>query len=179
MLAWDGRGPCRQSLYNRTLVLRLCRWLGRPWPIGVGPIAAMLLALAVSGCSYQLASLVSSDDSEPQSTGTIKQPPAASSGAPSKASSQTELDLAYARSAASEALSRGGKGGSVPWQNPHSGAGGNITPLATSYSDAGIACRDFLASYIHGAAQDWLEGAACRTDSGTWEVKRLKPLKSS
>jgi len=108
----------------------------------------MLLALAVSGCSYQLASLVSSDDSEPQSTGTIKQPPAASSGAPSKASSQTELDLAYARSAASEALSRGGKGGSVPWENPHSGAGGNITPLATSYSDAGIACRDFLASYI-------------------------------
>ena len=152
---------------------------GNAAPVPHSPPTLNSVGLAVSGCSYQLASLVSSDDGDPQSTGTIKQPPAASSGAPSKASSQTELDLAYARSAASEALSRGGKGGSVPWQNPHSGAGGNITPLATSYSDAGTACRDFLASYIHGAAQDWLEGAACRTDSGTWEVKRLKPLKSS
>jgi surface antigen len=51
--------------------------------------------------------------------------------------------------------------------------------LATSYSEAGMACRDFIASYMHGESQDWLEGAACRTTSGAWEVRRLKPLKSS
>ena len=48
-------------------------------------------------------------------------------------------------------LARGGKDASVPWQNPQTGAGGNITPLATSYSEGGLPCRDFLASYVHGA----------------------------
>jgi surface antigen len=143
------------------------------------PIAAILSFMAVSGCSYQLASLVSSDGSAPQVTGTINPSAKASSGTPPKSSSQAELDLAYARAAAAEALSRGSRDASLPWQNPHSGAGGNITPLATSYSEAGMDCRDFLASYMHGDAQDWLEGAACRTASGTWEVRRLKPLKSS
>ena len=96
-----------------------------------------------------------------------------------KNSSQAEFDLAYARAAAAEALSRGSRDASLPWQNPHSGARGNITPLPTSYSEAGMACRDFLASYMHGESQDWLEGAACRTAGGAWEVRRLKPLKSS
>ena len=143
------------------------------------PIAAILSFMAVSGCSYQLASLVSSDGSAPQVTGTINPSAKASSGTPSKGSSQAELDLGYARAAAAEALSRGSRDASLPWQNPRSGAGGNITPLATSYSEAGMDCRNFLASYMHGDAQDWLEGAACRTASGTWEVRRLKPLKSS
>jgi surface antigen len=151
----------------------------------------MVSLMAISGCSYQLASLVSTDDSGPQVTGTINPSAKASSGALSKSSSQAllqaspqaspqaELDLAYARAAAADALSRGSREASLPWQNPHSGARGNITPLATSYSEAGMACRDFLASYMHGESQDWLEGAACRTASGTWEIKRLKPLKSS
>jgi surface antigen len=142
------------------------------------PVAALLSLMAVSGCSYQLASLVSSDGSAPQVTGTISPSAKASSGTPSKSSSQAELDLVYARAAAAEALSRGSRDASLPWQNPHSGAGGNITPLATSYSEAGMDCRDFLASYRHGDSQDWLEGAACRTASGTWEIRRLKPLKS-
>jgi surface antigen len=146
-------------------------------------IAAILSLMAVSGCSYQLASLVSTDDSGPQVTGTIKPSANASPGTPSKSSSQAspqaELDLAYARAAAAEALSRDSRDASLPWQNPHSGARGNITPLATSYSEAGMACRDFLASYMHGDSQDWLEGAACRTASGTWEIRRLKPPKSS
>jgi surface antigen len=148
---------------------------------------AFLSLLALSGCSYQLGSLVSSEESGPQVTGTINPSAHASSGPSSKAgaqaspqpSAQAELDLTYARAAATEALSRGSRDGSLPWQNPHSGARGNITPLATSYSEAGMACRDFLASYMHGESQDWLEGAACRTASGTWEIRRLKPLKSS
>ena len=136
----------------------------------------MLCALAVCGCSYKLASLVSTDENEPQSTGTINSP---TPDAASTSSPQAELDLAYARAAVAEVLSRGGKDTSVPWQNPQSGARGNVTPLATSYSEAGMACRDFLASYIHGESQDWLEGAACRTTNGAWQVRRLKPLRSS
>ena len=184
MLAWDGWEWCRRHSYNDsgTAALRLCRLLWRARPIPTKPIAAILSLMAVSGCSYQLASLVSTDESGPQVTGTINPSAKASSGTPSKsssqASSQAELDLAYARAAAAVALSRGSRDASLPWQNPHSGAGGNITPLATPYSEAGMACRDFLASYMHGDSQDWLEGAACRTASGTWEVRRLKPLKS-
>jgi surface antigen len=142
-------------------------------------VAAIASFLALTGCSYQLASLVSSDDGAPQATGSISDSGKAAAGSPARASLQADVDLAYARAAATEALSRGSRDASLPWQNPHSGARGNITPLATSYSEAGLACRDFLASYMHGDAQDWLEGAACRTASGTWEIKRLKPLKSS
>jgi surface antigen len=67
----------------------------------------------------------------------------------------------------------------VPWQNPQTGVGGNITPLASSHSEGGMPCRDFLASYGRGGAQAWLHGSACRTASGEWHVKSLKPLKSS
>jgi surface antigen len=151
----------------------------RARPIPVTPIAAIVSLVVLSGCSYQLASLVSTDESGPQVTGTVNPAANASAGTLPKASPQAELDLAYARAAAAEALSRGNRDASLPWQNPHSGARGNITPLATSYSEAGLACRDFLASYMHGESQDWLEGAACRTDNGAWEIRRLKPLKSS
>jgi surface antigen len=174
---------CGRYLYNDngTAGLRLCCWLSRARHVSIKPIAAsvaaILVFLALSGCSYKLASLVSNDGGEPQVTGTVGAPVGAPSSA--SASPQAELDLAYARAAAMQALSRASRDASLPWQNPHSGARGNITPLATSYSEAGMACRDFLASYIHGGAQDWLEGAACRTGSGTWEVRRLKPLKSS
>ena len=196
MLAWDGRAWCRRHLYNNsgTTALRLCR-SPSPRAIPVRSIGAFLSLLALTGCSYQLGSLVSSEQSGAQVTGTINSSTRASSGAASKASAaaspqalpQTlpqasppaELDLAYARAAAAEALSRGSRDASLPWQNPHSGARGNITPLATSYSEAGMACRDFLASYMHGGSQDWLEGAACQTGSGSWEIRRLKPLTSS
>jgi surface antigen len=178
VLVWDGRVCADRYLYNDngTAALRLCRRWSRHLP--VKPLAAIAALLVLSGCSYKLASLVSTDDGGPQVTGTINTPPGAASGATGPASPQAELDLAYARAAAMQAVSRSSRDTSLPWQNPHSGARGNITPLATSYSEAGMACRDFLASYIHGDAQDWLEGAACRTGSGPWQVKRLKPLKS-
>jgi surface antigen len=182
---WDGRVWRGRYLYNDngTTVPRLCCWPWRARHLSIkaiaAAVAAILVFLTVSGCSYKLASLVSTDGGEPQVTGTIDPPASAPSSASAKVTPQAELDLAYARAAAMQALARASRDASLPWQNPHSGARGNITPLATSYSEAGMACRDFLASYIHGDAQDWLEGAACRTGSGTWEVRRLKPLKSS
>jgi surface antigen len=141
-------------------------------------LAAVAAAFGVGGCSYRLSSLSSKDDADMQPTGSLVQPSEQVTHV-ADASPPAELDLAYARAAASDVLARGGKDASVPWQNPQTGAGGNITPLATSYTEGGQPCRDFLASYVHGESQGWLQGAACRTSTGTWQVKRLKPLKSS
>jgi hypothetical protein len=88
----------------------------------------------------------------------------------------TEGDLAFARTAASDVLTRGAKDSSQPWENPSTGARGSVTPLATSYtSEDGRTCRDFLASYVNGTAETWLQGAACRSEHGRWDVHSLKP----
>jgi surface antigen len=114
-------------------------------------------------------------DADLEQTGSIggasRQANAASLAAPS------EVDLAYARAVAAQALARGSKDASIPWENPHTGAGGNITPLAAVYNEGTATCRDFLASYVLGQAQAWLQGEACRTARGTWEVRSLKPFK--
>jgi surface antigen len=93
------------------------------------------------------------------------------------ASIPSETDLAYARAVAAQALARGSKDSSIPWENPNTGASGNITPLAAAHNAGGFTCRDFLASYVLGQAQAWLQGEACRTEQGRWEVKSLKPFK--
>ena len=58
------------------------------------------------------------------------QPRTADAATTSATSAPSETDLAYARAAAADALARGSKDSSVPWENPNTGAGGNITPLA-------------------------------------------------
>jgi hypothetical protein len=147
----------------------------------------VLGALSVSGCSYRLLSLTSKDDTDTP-TGSIAPAGRAPQGPGTvlarAAPQPLPSDLAYARAAASDVLARGSKDvsvkdESVPWENPQTGAGGNITPLATAYSEGGLPCRDFFASYVHGGSHDWLQGAACRDVHGIWEVKRLKPLGST
>ena len=136
----------------------------------------MLCGFALAGCSYQLASLFSKGDTDAEATGSVTRA-ADQTGRIAEASGPPEIDLAYARAVAADALTRGGKDASVPWENPHTGAGGNITPLAAAYSEGGFTCRDFLASYVHAGSEAWLQGEACRTDHGKWEVKSLTPLK--
>ena len=46
----------------------------------------------------------------------------------------TETDLAFARTAASDVLTKGDKDSSQPWENPETGARGSVTPLAQAYS---------------------------------------------
>ena len=92
----------------------------------------------------------------------------------------TESDLAFARTAASDVLTKGDKDTSQPWQNPETGARGSVTPLAQAYSaDDGRTCRDFLASYVNGRTESWLQGAACKADHGRWEIHTLKPWRRS
>ncbi len=138
----------------------------------------MIVALACGGCSYQLDSMFSKPDADVEQTGSITHSTAADSAHDAAAAEPSPIDLAYARAAAAEALARDTKGNSVPWRNPDTGVGGNITPLAATHEEDGLPCRDFLASFVHAGSPAWLQGSACRTARGDWEVKSLKPLKS-
>lgn len=139
--------------------------------------AATLLGLATGGCSfsYQLESLFGKDEANAEQTGSI----AASNTSHSAADHPSDSDLAMAKAAASEILSRGGKDASAIWTNPQTGARGTITPIATAYTQDGFTCRDFLASYVRKGSEAWLQGEACRMHQGRWEVRRLKPWKRS
>ena len=91
----------------------------------------------------------------------------------------TESDLAFARNAASDVLTKGDKDSSQPWENPETGARGSVTPLAQAYSaEDGRTCRDFLASYVNGRTESWLQGAACKSGQGRWEIHTLKPWRA-
>jgi surface antigen len=87
-----------------------------------------------------------------------------------------DTDLVFARLAIVEVLQRGSKEASAPWENPSSGARGTVTPIASAYERDGSTCRDFLASYVlrHGS-ETWMQGEACRSRKGPWEVKSLRP----
>jgi surface antigen len=119
--------------------------------------------------------MLSKPDAQADVSGSISHTASKPSPAGTKVS---EADLAYARAAAADALESGGKGNSVPWRNPQTGVGGNITPLAAAYSEGGQSCRNFVASYVNGGAQAWLQGSACRSGRGEWQVKNLKPISS-
>jgi surface antigen len=125
-------------------------------------------ALACGGCSmsYQLESYFA--DKTP--TGSLGK------AAPAM---PPERDLAYAKAAASEVLKRGEKDASQDWENPSTGARGTVTPMASAYVQDGQTCRDFLASYVNKSEQSWLQGEACKEAQGNWQVRALKPWKSS
>lgn len=133
------------------------------------------------GCSfsYQLGSLFekTGEEARAEATGSVT---ATRDSTPAKEPGESDRDLAYARAAASEVLKRGGNGSSQPWENPETGARGTVTPIAAAYSVDGFTCQDFLASYVRaGSGEDWMRGEACRIHRGNWEVRSLKPWKSS
>ncbi len=135
----------------------------------------MLMALAAGGCSlsYQFDSFFGGGDRS-LTTGSIAHAPSVR-----HAGKVPPDDLAYARAAASEVLRRDEKNASLPWENPHSGARGTVTPIASAYTEGGQTCRNFLASYVQGRDQTWLTGEACRQGKDAWQVRSLKPWKNS
>jgi 17 kDa outer membrane surface antigen len=157
-------------------------WLSRPRYRGTPPArlwrpftrlaVAFVLASAAGGCSYQLDSLWTKGDLE--ATGSLRA--AAPKQALTKQASTLppENDLVVARAAITELMTKGGKDTSMPWENPRTGARGTITPIATAYSQDGLTCRDFLASYVREGAESWLQGEACRAHQGRWEVRNLR-----
>ena len=143
-------------------------------------LPAVILVLALGGmsggCSYQLDSMFAKKDDKADQTGSI--PPKPTTVA-EVIDSPHDGDLAFARLAASEVLSRGGKDTSAPWENPKTGARGTVTPIAAAYTQDGFTCRDFLASYVQKGSEAWLQGEACRLHQGRWEVRTLRPWKRS
>jgi hypothetical protein len=140
-----------------------------------GALPLCALALTLGGCSfsYQLDSAFSKKGDAEQ-TGSLRQNAAKPAPEP-----PAEGDLAIARAAVSEVLTKGGKDVSMPWENPNTGARGTLTPLAADYDQDGRTCRDFLASYVKNGSESWLQGEACRAGRGKWEVRNLRPWKST
>jgi surface antigen len=137
---------------------------------------AATLALACGGCSVgQLDSIYASAD-KPDVTGSI----AAQAAAKPASELPPEADLVFTKMAIRQVLEKPSNA-SEPWENPRTGARGTVTPIAAAYTQSGLTCRDFLASYVNGASQAWLQGEACKQkrEKGAWEVRSLKPWKRS
>jgi surface antigen len=166
------RPPAAQSALTLQYRLVLYRTWERVGLSAIGPAGTMmtliLIGLASSGCSMSHTNNAFAKMEDREFTGSIKPKPA---GAPAP----TDGDLAFARNAASDVLTKGDKDSSQPWENPETGARGSVTPLAQAYSSEGRTCRDFLASYVNGVAESWLQGAACKSGEGRWEIHTLKP----
>jgi surface antigen len=128
----------------------------------------ILIGVATGGCSLSRTDSAFARMDDNELTGSI-------GGAQGVGPAPTETDLAFARNAASDVLTKGDKDSSQPWENPETGARGSVTPLAQAYSSDGRTCRDFLASYVNGRSESWLQGAACQTGHGRWEIHTLKP----
>jgi surface antigen len=157
------QSPCRFALYKT--------WerIGLPAIRPAGAVVTLILfGLGSGGCSLSRGDAFAKMD-EHEVTGSIR---------PAHSPEPTEADLAFARTAASDVLTKGTKDSSQPWENPETGARGSVTPLAQAYaSEDGRTCRDFLASYVNGRSESWLQGAACRGGHGRWEIHTLKPWK--
>jgi outer membrane surface antigen len=131
------------------------------------------MGAALGGCSLSRSNDAFARLGGKEVTGTIGRAAPSTDG-------PTDGDLAFARNAASDVLTKGGKDSSQPWENPATGARGSVTPLASSYAgDDGRICRDFLASYVNGTSETWLQGAACRSEHGRWDVHTLKPWRKN
>ena len=132
------------------------------------------LAVTAGGCSfsYQLDNLFAKKD-DPSVTGTMQ--PAPLTVRPADIV-PPEADLAMARAAATEIMTKGGKDASLSWENPQTGTRGTVTPIASARNeDGGVTCHEFLASFEREGSSSWMQGDACRANKGKWEVRSLKP----
>ena len=160
-----------QSALQPQFGLALYRAWGRVGLSAIGPtgvaMTLILIGLGSGGCSLSRPDAYARMDADV--TGALAKQPA-TPPAP------TESDLAFARTAASDVLTKGDKDSSQSWENPETGARGSVTPLSQAYSaDDGRTCRDFLASYVNGRAESWLQGAGCKAGHGRWEIHTIKP----
>ena len=130
----------------------------------------ILIGLGSGGCSLSRTDGAFARMDDRDVTGSLGSAPAPS---------PTDGDLAFARNAASDVLTKGDKDSSQHWENPETGARGSVTPLAQAYVSDGRTCRDFLASYVNGRSESWLQGAACQSSQGRWEIHTLKPWRQS
>ena len=132
------------------------------------------LGPVLGGCSVSVGTLFNKNDAS-DVTGSIDPVGNAMAAMEPPISGMPPGDLVLARAAATDVLSKGAKDASQSWENPATGARGAVTPLTSSYTENGNTCREFLVSHVQGKAETWLQGDACRFESGQWQVRSMKP----
>ena len=166
--------PAVQNALQPRCGLALYKTWGRVGLLAISPAGAVmtliLIGVGAGGCSLNRTDSSFARMGDSDVTGSL-------GAARSERAAPTEADLAFARNAASDVLTKGDKDFSQPWENPETGARGSVTPLAQAYSSEGRTCRDFLASYVNGQSESWLQGAACQSGEGRWQIHTLKPWK--
>lgn len=132
------------------------------------------LGPVLGGCSVSLGTLFNKNDPA-DVTGSIDPVGNAMAAMEPPITGMPDGDLVFARAAATDVLSKGGKDVSQDWENPATGARGTVTPLTSSYTENGNTCREFLLSHVQGKSETWLQGNACRFASGQWQIRTMKP----
>jgi surface antigen len=152
------------------------------------PELTRLAALAVAGalvgaCSMPMGSLMGGGNDKPDvtsSTGPAQSGRATALSTTSASNVQlasagstplSSTDWNYARGALGLALTSTQNGPPVPWANPETGARGNFAPAAEAVTaSTGQTCRNFVATRTENGKEVQLQGRACRTPEGQWDI---------
>ena len=135
-------------------------------------LAAGLIALSTSACSYSLGMAGLGED-EPKTTGAIA--PADTHAAPTTLSADlNEEDWRRAKAALGVALDPQGPGTLVSWDNPETSMKGSFTPAGAPFVKNDEICRTFNAQ-LSGPSSASLHGTACRPSGAEWAIKEVKP----
>ncbi|MBI2235591.1 MAG: glycine zipper 2TM domain-containing protein [Magnetospirillum sp.] len=79
-------------------------------------------------------------------------------------------DEMYANRAGQQAFETAPMGRPIAWNNPDSGAYGNITPTRTFQAAPSQYCREYHQTVVVGGQQQESYGTACRQPDGSWKV---------
>jgi surface antigen len=145
--------------------------------------ALSLVSIVISGCSMPMGALIGGGDDKPEVTGTAA-PADGRATASAQASGSVQLataqplatnplsptDWTYARGALGLALTSTQSGPPVPWANPETGTRGNFAPSAEAVTADGRTCRSFVATRTENGREVQLNGRACRTADGQWDI---------
>ena len=146
--------------------------------------ALALVSFVIAGCSMPMGSLIGGGDDKPDVTGSaapadgrataLGQAPDGTvqlaTAQPSATNPLSPTDWTYARGALGLALTSTQSGPPVPWANPETGARGNFAPSAEAVTADGRTCRSFVATRTENGREVQLNGRACRTPDGQWDI---------
>jgi surface antigen len=145
------------------------------------------LAFALAACSMPMGSLLGGGDDKPdvsasapadqgRATAMTQAPDgsmqlATTGSVPAGSSPLSPNDWNYARGALGLALTSTQTGPPVPWANPETGTRGNFAPTSEAITaDTGQTCRSFVATRTENGREVQLQGRACRTPDGQWDI---------
>ena len=129
------RSPVAQSALQHLYRLALYKAWGRVGLSAIAPAGTAMILILIGassgGCSLSRTDGAFARMEDHGVTGSL--------GLAQAGPMPTESDLAFARNAASDVLTKGDKDSSQPWENPETGARGSVTPLAEAYQNQ---CHD-------------------------------------